>query len=134
MIVTNVHISLWVHRVYDKNISTDFHPLSSDLALQFAAKRANNSGESNLQSTRVLELDQIESYSGVTESFSGNVSLPISLDLDANFSSNDSGIAVVPTALDDLAQTSASSDAVVMTVQRANRRKIPPTDYILPRK
>ena len=70
MIVTNVHISLWVHRIHDKNSSTDFHPLSSDLALQSAARRANNSGESNLQSTRVLELDQIESYSGVIESFS----------------------------------------------------------------
>ena len=133
MIVTNVHISLWVHRVYDKNSSTDFHPLYSDLALQFAAKRANSSGESNLQSTRVLELDHIKSYSDVTESYSGNVSLPISLDLDANFSSNDSGIAVVPTALDNLAKTSAS-DAIVMTVHRANHRKISPIDYILPRK
>jgi hypothetical protein len=43
MIVVNVHISLWVRRVYDKSSSTDFHPLYSDLAQQFAKRKGNQS-------------------------------------------------------------------------------------------
>ena len=133
MIVTNMHISLWIHRVYEKNSSKDFHPLYSDFANQFAMKRANYSRESYLQSTRLLELEKIESDSSVTESLPEYVGFPMSLHKEANFSSNNSEPVVVPTSLNNLAQASAS-DAVVMTVHKANRRKIPPTDYILPRK
>ena len=43
MVVLNVHISLWVRRVYDKSSSTDFHPLYSDLAQQFAKRNGNHS-------------------------------------------------------------------------------------------
>ena len=133
MIVTNMHISLWIHRVYDKNRSKDFHPLYSDFANEFAMKRANYSRESYLQSTRLLELEKIESDSNATESLPEYVGPPISLHMEANLSKNYSEPAVVPTALNNLAQASAS-DAVVMTVHTADRRKIPPTDYILPRK
>ena len=133
MIVANVHISLWVQRIYDKNSWSAFHPLYSDLAHQFAAKRANISHESYLESTGVFEIDKIESDADVNESSTEYVGLPPTLHMDSNFPSNQSGLAAVPTALNNLPQASAS-DAVLMTVHTPNRRKIPRTDYILPRK
>jgi hypothetical protein len=52
MIVVNVHISLWVRRVYDKSNSTDFHPLYSDLAQQFAKRKGNQSATQGGPSTQ----------------------------------------------------------------------------------
>ena len=56
MIVVNVHISLWVRRVYDKSSSTDFHPLYSDLAQQFSRRNGNYSVMSNAPTVEGGEL------------------------------------------------------------------------------
>lgn len=56
MVVVNVHISLWVRRLYDKSSSTDFHPLYSDLAQQFAKRKGNHSAIQDEPATETSEL------------------------------------------------------------------------------